>query len=514
MSLDSNTVIGNASEIIDLFGGIRPMSTKTGIPVTTIQGWKQRNAIPSSRKTELIDAANRHGIMLGSLLMDIAGDKDIINSIDDVSFEEEKIVQKEKIHVASLDPELRPASNQAVLIAAGALILAAAVGGTFIAVAPKFKEVSAQDIRIRQLEDQIAQIQQAQQEVEKEQPQQNTNQAALNMPSINMPNIPMPQPLIEAKAKIDVLEGKVDQLTNQAQSIGIAVDNFTNGKISERLNKVENIVLQTKYIVLQNLTLRLNALQASAEGALQMQSIKSKIVAALPADAAPENISSTVVALKTSDPQVNEMFKDVAPEDMGTAVMLLGLTQLRHALTVDNQPFDQDLQLLKITAARDNPELQGAIDQLVPYAKTGILTPSGLSQYLRTETPAILAVSLTGQDVSAKDKAMAQLGSIIKVEKNGQQISGTPTQIALADAQKKLDAGDVAGAVSALQHITGPAAEKTESIIVKSQVALLATHVQGLISREISKILKGETTQAAPQPQPEPQPTAQTGDQP
>ena len=111
MSAESNAVIGHASDIIDRFGGIRPMSTKTGIPVTTIQGWKQRNAIPANRRNELIDAANRHGINLASLLVDIAGEKE-----SPVSEAEEKIIQKQKIQAAMNNPELRPAGNQATLL--------------------------------------------------------------------------------------------------------------------------------------------------------------------------------------------------------------------------------------------------------------------------------------------------------------------------------------------------------------------------------------------------------------
>ena len=93
MNSESNNgvgaIIGNASDIIDRSGGIRPMSAKTGIPVTTIQGWKQRNAIPANRQNELIDAANKHGINLSTLLVDIAADKQ-----EDLSEEAIKFIQK------------------------------------------------------------------------------------------------------------------------------------------------------------------------------------------------------------------------------------------------------------------------------------------------------------------------------------------------------------------------------------------------------------------------------------
>ena len=82
MTSDQQNIIQKASEIIDRFGGIRPMASKTGIPVTTIQGWKQRDAIPATRREELIAAANQHGIMLGDLLMEIAGAKIDIDEVE------------------------------------------------------------------------------------------------------------------------------------------------------------------------------------------------------------------------------------------------------------------------------------------------------------------------------------------------------------------------------------------------------------------------------------------------
>lgn len=52
--------------LIERFGGIRPMAAKLDVPVTTVQGWKERAAIPERRWPEIVAAAERHGIALGS----------------------------------------------------------------------------------------------------------------------------------------------------------------------------------------------------------------------------------------------------------------------------------------------------------------------------------------------------------------------------------------------------------------------------------------------------------------
>lgn len=53
-----------AQPVIDAFGGIRPMATKLGVPVSTVQGWKQRDTIPASRVPSIAAAARAHGVAM------------------------------------------------------------------------------------------------------------------------------------------------------------------------------------------------------------------------------------------------------------------------------------------------------------------------------------------------------------------------------------------------------------------------------------------------------------------
>jgi hypothetical protein len=64
--------IDNASKIIERFGGIRPMSTKMDVPVTTIQGWKKRDVIPANRRSDIVQAAMHHNIDITDLLSNTA----------------------------------------------------------------------------------------------------------------------------------------------------------------------------------------------------------------------------------------------------------------------------------------------------------------------------------------------------------------------------------------------------------------------------------------------------------
>lgn len=61
-SQECSSVTTSAEEIISIFGGIRPMASKLGIPVTTVQGWKKRKKIPNSRVIDILNAAISLGI--------------------------------------------------------------------------------------------------------------------------------------------------------------------------------------------------------------------------------------------------------------------------------------------------------------------------------------------------------------------------------------------------------------------------------------------------------------------
>ena len=51
-----------ALAIIEAFGGIRPMAKTLGLAVSTVQGWKERSAIPANRHDQIRAAARQHNI--------------------------------------------------------------------------------------------------------------------------------------------------------------------------------------------------------------------------------------------------------------------------------------------------------------------------------------------------------------------------------------------------------------------------------------------------------------------
>lgn len=506
MTPDRQDNIENAAEIIERFGGIRPMAAKMGVAVTTIQGWKQRNSIPAARADDLISAAKVHGVSLDGLSgflpqgaalppSGTVSDEGSAQAQPAAAVLAEKNISIEKPARASAAtassassaesklsaPPVAMPSHKATYAAAAVLIFAAAAIGVVFAIAPK---VTDQQRRIAELEQQVAELQ-----------KEETNQESSSL-------VPA-----EYQRSLAELQTKVGQIAEQADSYKAMVTtlqhDLQSGDMRQRMVKIEghiqSLVAQAKASGLQDMISRVQMMQQSPDGAAELGNVVGSLVQSLPISVGEGNEEAMVAAfeqLKATDPQVAATFKDVAPEDMKAAIMLVGMSQLRSSLARDNDSFDTDLTLLKATMAKDDPALAEAIDRLAPRAKEGVLTPEGLSTEFRSLTGEIVAASLSGQNVSVEDKVLARVGSLVKVEKNGQPVSGTDTQIAVAKAQKLLDEGKVEEAVAILQQLQGPAAEKTQPFIAEAEATMMARQVQQMLGTSLVYKLKGLTQRA------------------
>jgi hypothetical protein len=58
---DAEGPVPSATIVIEAFGGIRPMAAKLDIPVTTVQGWKERDSIPKRRWASIRRVAAERG---------------------------------------------------------------------------------------------------------------------------------------------------------------------------------------------------------------------------------------------------------------------------------------------------------------------------------------------------------------------------------------------------------------------------------------------------------------------
>ena len=141
------------------------------------------------------------------------------------------------------------------------------------------------------------------------------------------------------------------------------------------------------------------------------------------------------------------------PTDTG---LLLAVLQIRDAIDT-GRPFAAEYDALA-SLAKSRPDVSAAAAPLADPAKSGVATRIVLIERLRALSGAIVTAqpNSAGEDWAAR--ASAQLRSLVtirRVDGSGRSAS----EAAVGVAERSLAAGDLAAAISAIEGLTGPAAE-------------------------------------------------------
>jgi len=499
----TEATIPNGEEIVERFGGIRPMAAKLEVPVTTVQGWKKRDAIPVSRRDDIINAAGQYNINLKGLVSDLP----IANQ--NARIEEDPALRT--VSSSSPAPAARPitsarseqsassdhidlrairrsARTTSLLTSASLCVILGALGFALFG-----GDAHHQQTEINSLQNRVSNI-------EAQQPAPSGLPAGLD-------------------ATISDLQGKVQSITN-----ALGASDLANGSASivQRLNALEQ---------------QLSGNPALAATAQQMQNMATNPMTAGSWQAAVDELRGIVTGLqgrmdqmdsalnaaKSQNDALSSTLSNVTGRDLSAAAMLLALTQLRTA--VDRQaPFADDLALLRDVAASSDPALAASIDKMAPYAQTGVMSPEALKKQLQGLSNDIITAKLKGEDVSLKDRIMARLQGLFTLKKDGMPITGGQEREMIARASTQLDNNDVAGAMATLQQLQGPAAEVAAPWQSQAQATLAVQSIDAQLVSSLMGRIRGMasgatapidlSTPSAPQaqvqqPQLEPQPAPQ-----
>lgn len=502
------SALKDAEKIIERFGGIRPMASKINVPVTTVQGWKKRNVIPGTRRADILAAARIHNINLDDLLSGgsgVANQNDQARNVEaPVQSDKSAVHQTARPSVPSagsgeIDQKLASTKKSAITASTviNVIIALLLVGAVIALLWPETKENSA---RIGVLESDMDAVQEEQ--------------------SFLRELIPD-----DLAQKFDALKEQAAQLrdmavgtTEVAKTVSADVLAEDAGSMNERMARLEGHVADLGSPQIAAVLERVRSWQQSMPGRARLgQTITelNSIIAGLGAQPEQGQLNTALDSARAQSSNLNETFQGVPAQDLKAAALLLGLTQFRESLNRDNQPFDQDMQLLMNLVGEENTELRDALTRLAPQAQSGVLTPTGLSNEFRTMAGDIVVSSLKGEDVSVQEKARARMNEVFAVEKNGELITGTDTQAKVARTQKMIDEGNIEGALSELQTLEGPAAQAAQPFIDKAQVTLMAEKVKQMLSQAIDiraygprkggiTANSGPIFPSVPQPQPAP----------
>ena len=459
MQINDNGGLPQAGRIIERFGGIRPMAGKMSVPVTTVQGWKKRDLIPDNRRGDVERAAVAHGIDLSDLLP-AAANSNFADSLAQVS----KTSPNQPIpaiYEKALSARLNQVGQQSELRAvrkstAITLLIVLLVGGAAGLLLVPSQQREAMDHQ------EIAEL------------QQHANAG----PQVG-----------QLQQKVQALEAEFSSLKSQASN---AVAGVTGGGTDPVLvNRVSTLELQMRPLIsaahLQSLFGRLLALQDNSAGENTLLSAIGSLNGLLGNAQTPAQVDTTLAQAPMSG-TLDQVFDGIAPDERRTASAALGFVQFRQA-TSNGAPFDQSLELLQKTIGTNDPNLNGLMEKLSPAASKGVATPATLSAQFPSVAQNIITASLQNPNASLKDRAKAGMNNIFEVRKDGALVSGNAAQGQVDAAQQALAGGNLAGAVSSLQGLSGPELSAAQPWLDQAQLTMTAQRIGDAIGSQISMMI-------------------------
>lgn len=493
MSKNDKLALHNAAQIIERFGGIRPMAAKIDTPVTTVQGWKKRDVIPGARREQILSAAADNNIDLSDLTNgapianqnqepqktaekaetkthDIHDDIEngqpaLSNNISETSTHDELIAAIEK---SSHDTMIK-----STWVATGLILLAGVVAAFLLW--PSAKKIEEQSEKLTSLEGEV----------------EEASERASFYKSIVPENIQEKMDDLQNQARN--IQTTMEQLSERTDEITSGVLGFDAGPLSARLAVLEQQMadLSGSQNNFGGLIERIKSLENTVAGQAQLGQSVDELRTMVENLDGQQTLDQNLAEAQTEEGALGQTLEGVSGNDLKAAAMLIAFSQLRDSLNRE-APFENDLALLQKMAGNENIELQDSLARLAPHANGGVLTASGLSDEFKGLAGDIVVSSLKGEDVSFTDKAKARLNNVFQVEKEGELVSGTDTQAKVAKAQEMLDQGNIQGAITELQTLEGEAAQAAQPFIQRAEVSLLAEKVQQMLGETILSKVSGQ----------------------
>ncbi|MDJ0611563.1 MAG: hypothetical protein QNJ67_21495 [Kiloniellales bacterium] len=460
--------INDAQAAIAAFGGIRPMAAKLRVAVSTVQGWKERDAIPASRHAEIRTAAAELGLDL------------------DKPAPSEAAAEAES--GATPDLPALPAASPAGTARERLRTSPAKPPGE---AAPK------------------AQGPQGPQEKKPERPAASPLPASGPKP----PPSSTPEPARGPGWIVAFLLGAVavslgfgGAVMSRGQWLpildppvagGPVVDDAAVAALSQRLDRF-NSTLDTQGANLRSLQERFEAQPPAAGGSADTEAVVASLRAEFEEVASRESGLETRIAaleerreagagareaVNALDAEVSAELEDLdaraavlearlsdldrlgmtvealseqTPAAARDVAIMLSLVQLRDSFS-RGAAYGEELAGLR-QAIGDDAEMLGLLGPLEAHAGSGLPTPAALAEAFGPVARAVVAAGPGGDEEGLLAGAWRSLSGVVTVRPVG-EVEGEGPGAVVARAEARLRDGDLAGALAQLSALEGAAAE-------------------------------------------------------
>ena len=142
----------------------------------------------------------------------------------------------------------------------------------------------------------------------------------------------------------------------------------------------------------------------------------------------------------------------------GRLVTLVLATGELTAALGSSRPFTAALDTIRGIAGED-PEIEGALARLTPFAATGVPTLDGLSARFPQAANAIVRGTVATEEEGWIDETVTRLSQLVTIRRTGGALDPASLEGRLVEAEAALKAGDLERAIAIVEPLTGDDAE-------------------------------------------------------
>lgn len=454
-----------ASKIVDAFGGIRPMAARLDVPVSTVQGWKQRDTIPAGRMAAIRAAAAAEGIDLGSGGAGTAGPAESKKSNESDQTKEARDLSAGSEKTASMDRATPAARGGGVAVLA--LAVAIGVGGWVWWSTSGPGADGGDNARFSALEGRVARL--AESSGERAPAADPAALASLtrDVASLRARLSELSPPDLETA--LAPLRAEVDGLRDALAARG-GRGASTDPAILARLDALDVEIQNAVQIASTNM-------QAMSGGILEFD---AKLKALTTKQAALESQIAALGAGRSADEAAMSR----------ASVLALAAGQLRSALE-RGAPFAGPLDTVRSLGDAD-PALNAAFEKLRPSAETGVATAPTLELSFANLVPELLAAGRQGEAGDLVDRLKGRINDIVTIRRTGADVQGDGIEARIARAELLLADRNVANAMASLKDVGGAPGEILSPWMTRAQGHLDAQDALAEIEAQAIARLRAE----------------------
>ena len=487
-----------ALPVIDAFGGLRPLANRLDLTASTVQGWKKRGMIPEARADAVIAAAREDGIDISAFLTEGQktmssenGENKKTNPQTDSGKESDRRggpdrrqrkskpdadgnihgggyagpdrrtgrdrrAEYDKAKRDKIRAEKWKFMNRTVLMTAFFLIFT--IYGAGFLLAPEFFKLRKDAEKIHEYELQMQEYELRWQKYLQQQQQQKKSGSLGQMINNGISKV---ENVVET-AKTTA--GAVAAATGQAVETGDVNQLFGMLAMLQKLNSTPE-----GRTAVSDMIARLHGMMGMANGDQK-------------------SLGQAVEKAREKDPTLQKLTGDMTTQELGAAALLLTLNELRGNMNSE-RAFEQDLAIVQKFAGND-PAMHQALQNLAPYAKSGVLSKETLQKEFRGIAADIVMAKLRGEDATVRDRVLDRLGKYAKVRKVD-DIQGNTVDATVARAEKLLDEGNVRGAIAELQTLEGEPAQAAQPWMNQAAGNVMADDATTAMMQQLMQQMSG-----------------------